>query len=135
MKRVDVVYGLIVNEENRVLMVKNEGAGWTLPGGAVEKGETLTTALIREVMEETGLVVEAGRLLAVNEAFRPDRGSHVLFFTFQVKVTGGKVSILHPDEIEELKWVDMITADSLMPYHVGGVEKLLATPAGYRFQE
>ncbi|WP_316568778.1 NUDIX hydrolase [Neobacillus sp. YIM B06451] len=134
MERVDVVYGLIVNEEKKVLMVRNEGAGWTLPGGAVEKGETLTEALIREVMEETGLEAEAGRLLAVNEAFRPDRGNHVLFFTFEVKATSGEVTILHPNEITEISWMDYQTADSLMPYHKGGVARLLGAPAGYTFQ-
>ncbi|WP_053368869.1 NUDIX hydrolase [Bacillus sp. FJAT-27245] len=134
MERVDVVYGLIVNNENKVLMVRNVGAGWTLPGGAVEKGETLTEALIREVMEETGLAAEAGRLLAVNEAFRPDRGNHVLFFTFEARAIRGDVAILHPDEISEIRWMDLQTADSLLPFHKGGVAELLREPAGYTFQ-
>lgn len=135
MDRVDVVYGLIVdNETECVLMVNNEGAGWTLPGGAVEKGETLHEGLIREVYEETGLTVEAGELLAVNEAFRPDRGHHVLFFTFIAYVKGGRISIQFPEEILEVKWVEMKTANSLLPYFEGGIERLLQSPAGYKFQ-
>ena len=58
MKRVDVAYVLLYDEqENKVLMVKNKGeqsSYYTLPGGAVEPGETLVEGAIREVKEETG---------------------------------------------------------------------------------
>jgi 8-oxo-dGTP diphosphatase len=49
MRRVDVAYVLIYKEnEEKILMVNNVGAGWTLPGGAVEKEETLEQAAIRD---------------------------------------------------------------------------------------
>jgi len=56
MNRVDVTYSLITdNSKTKVLLVKNVGNGsWSLPGGAVEKDETLEQAAIREVKEETG---------------------------------------------------------------------------------
>jgi mutator protein MutT len=38
---------------------------WSLPGGAIELGETLHAAIVREVFEETGLAVEAGPLVEV----------------------------------------------------------------------
>ncbi|CEG27058.1 NUDIX hydrolase [Bacillus sp. B-jedd] len=134
MDRADVVYGLIFDKEtNQVLMVNNVGSGWTLPGGMVEKGEILTEGLVREVYEETGLTVEARELLAVKEAFRPDRGHHVLFFTFAAYVSGGTISIQFPEEIIEVKWVDVKTANSLMPYYEEGIERLLQRPAAYKF--
>ena len=50
MIRVDVVYAFIYKEdEKKILMVNNKGGGWSLPGGAVEQGETLEQAVIREV--------------------------------------------------------------------------------------
>lgn len=70
MNRIDVVYALIYNEvAEGVLMVKNRHSTWSLPGGTVEKSETLKQAVIRETKEETSLLIEAGNITAVNEAF------------------------------------------------------------------
>ncbi|TBW84603.1 NUDIX hydrolase, partial [Staphylococcus epidermidis] len=61
MKDLKVVYALIQNQERKVLLVNNtDGGGWSLPGGKVEKEETLIEALKREVMEETGLNAKIG---------------------------------------------------------------------------
>jgi 8-oxo-dGTP diphosphatase len=132
MKRVDVVYALIHNKsEGKVLMVKNVGSAWTLPGGAVEPGETLIEAVVREAKEETGLDIQAGHVVAVNEKFRPEKNAHAIFFTFIGKVIGGKLEIKDDSEISEIKWVDYQTADTLMPFHPEGVESLLILSAPY----
>ncbi|WP_406243163.1 NUDIX hydrolase [Tissierella carlieri] len=71
MKKVNVVYCLIYNEESKqILMVYNcDSDSWSMPGGAVEKDETLEQAVIREVREETGLLVKIKDVAAVNECF------------------------------------------------------------------
>jgi 8-oxo-dGTP diphosphatase len=135
MKREDVVYALIFDElEKRVLMVKNAGSVWTLPGGAVETGETLEEAVVREVKEETNLTVEVEELLAVNEAFFLKKEVHPLFFTFKTRVLEGEISILDQEEIEEIQWVDIETADERMPYYHYGVQGLLNGRLVYTYQ-
>ncbi len=57
---------VIKDEQGRLLLFKRgrePGGGlWSLPGGRIEPGETDAEALVREMREETGLAVEAGRL-------------------------------------------------------------------------
>lgn len=95
MNRENVVYGLIYNEaDQKILMVKNVGSSWTLPGGAVEKGETLEQAIIREVKEETNLTVEIEHLVAVNEAFIVHKGVHRYFLLSRLKLLVVKLQLM-----------------------------------------
>lgn len=50
---------------NLLLQEKASGEGWSLPAGAVEPGETPQDTVIREVAEETGLVVSVNKILGV----------------------------------------------------------------------
>lgn len=60
-------HGVITNEAGQVLLLKaNYGNGaWGLPGGALEPGETIHEALLRECQEELGLVVKVHYLSGV----------------------------------------------------------------------
>lgn len=133
MKRIDAVYVLLCRG-NKVLMVNNIGAGWSLPGGTVEKGETLEQAVIRETKEETGLTVKVGDVVATNEVFFKDKSQHVLFITFNGTIIDGEYSIEDEKEIAEVKWLDIETANERLPYYTFGIEGLLESSSPYTFQ-
>lgn len=91
MSKVLVVYCLLYDDkDNRVLMVYNKDTeSWSLPGGVVEDTETLEQAVLREVHEETDLMVEIKDLVAVNEYIFPDNRQHTVLFTFRGEIVGG----------------------------------------------
>lgn len=71
-------YAVIIDQQDRILLSWYNGRGrgepgWTLPGGGVEYTETAESAVVREVLEETGYSVETGRLLTVH-TFTLDSG-------------------------------------------------------------
>lgn len=127
MKRVDVAYTLITDDtKSKILMVKNMGnSSWTLPGGAVEKEESLEQAAVREAKEETGLDVRVHGIVALNECKFEKIEEHVLFITFRAEIIGGKEEIVRPREIAEIAWIDIEKASELMPYYRNGVKKLV----------
>lgn len=85
-QRVDVVYALLFDTNtNKILMVFNKNGTWSLPGGAVEAGETLREATVREVKEETGYDIKVGNIVALNEAIIEK--NHVYFITYHGRIT------------------------------------------------
>ena len=76
------VRAIATDGEGRILLVKHTYLnGWWLPGGGVDKGETTHAAVVRELREEAGLIVQSEpRLLSLhsNERFFP--GDHVAVF-------------------------------------------------------
>jgi 8-oxo-dGTP diphosphatase len=96
---------VIRDDAGRLLLIRrrNEpGAGlWSLPGGRIEAGETDEQALIREILEETGLAVAAGALLGTVE--RPGlNGAIIDIRDYLAVVTGG--SLQAGDDAADARW-------------------------------
>ncbi len=93
------VAGIITRNDSEILVVGNEYSKgrpltWNFPGGAVEQGEDLRSALVREVYEETGVkILEIGRLAAVSQVYSGEDATGLLFFMFEVKSWEGEVSL------------------------------------------
>lgn len=58
--------GIVINENDEVLLVKTHNAGWVFPGGQVEVGENVIDAVKREIMEETGIDIEVGEVFCIS---------------------------------------------------------------------
>lgn len=100
----------VVVRGDAVLLVRrgaepNRGR-WSLPGGAVERGEPLRKALVREIREETGLEIEAGDLLDVLDVLVPPAGPpefHYVVAVFRARVVGG--ALRAGSDAAEARWV------------------------------
>jgi 8-oxo-dGTP diphosphatase len=91
------VGAIVFDRDGQVILVRRGQApmagAWSLPGGAVEIGESLTDAVAREVEEETGLSVEVGERVEVVEHVSRDADGRVVFHyvivDFVCLVSGG----------------------------------------------
>ncbi|WP_333855147.1 NUDIX hydrolase [Leclercia sp.] len=85
--------------DGKLLMVREAEDGlWSLPGGWADVGDTPSTAVCREVAEETGLQVKATKLLGVwdrNLHGHPPLPWHVYKLIFLCEETGGSLAINH----------------------------------------
>jgi 8-oxo-dGTP diphosphatase len=109
-----VVAGVLFRDpDDRVLLVKpSRKAGWDIPGGYVEPGESPKRAVSRE---ELGIEPPIGRLLVVDRAPHPKEGDKVLFIFGGGELSNGNLSPAAPDEIEEVKFSDDTDRPDLMP--------------------
>jgi 8-oxo-dGTP diphosphatase len=75
--------GAVIVHEGRVVLVKRRfdplAGQWSIPGGAVEAGETLDACVAREMAEETGFVVEVGPVVEVLDRITRDEEGRVLY--------------------------------------------------------
>lgn len=109
------VRAIVTDPDGRIALIRHTYARyWYLPGGGVERGEDMTSAIHRELAEETGIteaVVE--RVAGIFHSRREYKDDHIVIFAMRV---GSKAAnALHAAdtrEIAEARWFD---GDALPP--------------------
>jgi len=103
--------GAVIVDEGRVLLVQRGReplkGRWSLPGGMVELGESLQAGVIREVEEETGLLVEPVELIELLDRIHREGERiryHYVIADYLCRVTGGELKAA--SDADAVRWVE-----------------------------
>lgn len=110
-KRPIVGVGALILRRDRILMAQRGKeplkGWWSLPGGALELGESLKDAVSREVLEETGLVVRPVAMFEIFERIIRDAAGapeyHYILIDYVCRITGG--TLCAGDDVCRVEWM------------------------------
>lgn len=115
-------YGVVI-KDGKILLSKQFGDKYDLPGGGIDLGEKLEDGVIREIKEETGIDVANPKLLGFVESFFTDTHAlneayHCYLFYYACEYVGGELSTDGFDEWEKqyaemAEWIEVDKIDSL----------------------
>lgn len=106
MRIVQAAAAVVVREDGRLLLVRRgrepQRGRWSVPGGKLEPGETPAQAAVREVLEETGARVRAGRELGT---VRIPGGAGLVYEVHDIAATYLGGTLRPGDDADAVRWV------------------------------
>lgn len=113
-EKVELTVLCLIHKGDKYLLqdrIKNDWKGYTLPGGHVEKDESIVGAVIREMQEETGLTVRNPRLCGIKQ-FPIDGGRYIVFLyeadEFEGEIISSDEGQMHWVSKDELQSVNLV---------------------------
>ena len=118
----------VLIEHGKILLIKRgiepDRGKWALPGGLIEENETAEQCLKREMLEETGLVVEPVKLIGIYSD--PERDPRkIIGAAYIIRKTGGELKA--GDDAGEVEWHNLEKLPHLAFDHEKIVKDALAT--------
>lgn len=113
---------LVFNDQGQMLIIKRSStdqyhAGtWDLPGGRLEHGEDVTTAVARETQEEVGIGLRAPKLIFATSDMRDDLAKTWVFYTEVIGPDWDSVEL--SDEHDEYKWISPSEFNQYTDYEI-----------------
>lgn len=105
-------YGLIRNAQEQVLFLHRHpddsfGNLWDIPGGKIEPGEQPSTAVEREVLEESGLRVRKGKLLTSVSCSNPENEKWTVFLLYTFTYNGALAHVSIDESHTDYRWLTL----------------------------
>src|ERR1044071_8470002 len=105
--------GAVILHDGHVVLIRRGveplKGQWSLPGGAVELGETLEECVVREMQEETGLDVEVGPVIEVFDRIMHDAGGrvqyHYVLVDYVCRPAGGTLAAA--SDVADVAWAEI----------------------------
>ncbi|MEP1869542.1 MAG: NUDIX domain-containing protein [Paraglaciecola sp.] len=98
--------GLVQNKYGEILVIKEHGArNYKLPGGHIELGEKIEDAVIREVLEETGINTTFDTILGMASTHPYRFGKSNIYIICKLSPLSEDINILDTQEIDDARWI------------------------------
>ena len=115
------VGAVVINDKNEILVIKEKisNLGYKLPGGHIDNGEMISAALEREVLEETGVIVEFESIISLGHFYPHQFHKSNLYVLCIAKPKTLEINIQDTQEILDAKWIDVnkyLADDEVLAY-------------------
>jgi 8-oxo-dGTP diphosphatase len=118
--------GAFIRDKNDILVIMDKRyMTYKLPGGYIESNENISQALVREVLEETGIEVKLESIVSIGHFSPAQFNESEIYIVCKAKPLSKDITIGDNHEIIEAKWVNIdeyLNSDEVRPYNKKLVE-------------